>query len=282
VKAIAEVLTLSAEFLAQKGIERPKRSAEELLAAVLGIKRMDLYLQHDRPLVNAELEQMRAQLKRRATGEPLEQVLGEIEFYQCRLAINRDVLIPRQETEILVDLIVKEIGGKPLGGRTLWDLCTGSGCIGLGVKKSLSELNVVLSDLCPKALTIAKANAERNGLVVDFRQGDLLDPFLEEKADFVVCNPPYVSRTEYEALDSGVRDFEPRLALLAGERGAEFYERLARELPPFLKPGAQIFFEIGAAQGAQVQEIFNCLPWHRNRLLKDWAGKERFFFLEIE
>ncbi len=281
-KTIAEVLTLSTAFLSEKKLDRSRRSAEELLASVLGVKRMDLYLQHDRPLFETDLEKMRSLLKRRSTGEPLEQILGEIEFYHCQLAITPDVLIPRQETEILVDLIAKRIKERPSSGRTLWDLCTGSGCIGLSLKKAVSELSVSLSDICPKALALAKKNAEANNLEVDFRQGDLLEPFFGETADFIICNPPYISQKEYEELDPGVRDFEPRSALLGGERGTEFYERIARELPPFLRPGAQIFFEIGEGQGPAVQEIFSPLPWRRSRLLKDWAEKDRFFFLEIE
>lgn len=281
-KTIAEILALSTTFLAEKGLSKPRRCVEEILSSVLGVKRMDLYLQHDRPLVEKELEAVRPLLKRRAAGEPLEQILGEVEFYHCRLAITPDVLIPRPETEILVDLAVKKLGERSLAGKSLWDLCAGSGCIGLSLKKAFPELAVSLSDLCPKALAVAKKNAERNGLAVDLRQGDLLEPFFGEKADFIFCNPPYVSKQEYEALDPGVRDFEPKGALLGGERGVEFYERIARELPPFLRPGAQIFFEIGEAQGKAVQEIFSPLPWRRSRLLKDWAGKDRFFFLEIE
>lgn len=281
-KTIAEILALSTTFLAERGVHKPRRSAEELLSSILGAKRMDLYLQHDRPLVENELEAIRPLLKRRAGGEPLEQILGEVEFYHCRLAITPDVLIPRPETEILVDHVAKKLGERLLAGKTLWDLCTGSGCIGLSLKKAFPDLSVSLSDLCPRALAVAKKNAEINGLAVDLRQGDLLEPFFGEKADYILCNPPYVSKQEYEALDPGVRDFEPRGALLGGESGTEFYERIARKLPPFLRPGAQIFFEIGEAQGKKIQEIFSPLPWRRSRLLKDWAGKDRFFFLEIE
>lgn len=281
-KTIAEVLSLSSAFLSDKKVDRARRSAEELLAYVLGVKRMDLYLYHDRPLVEAELEKMRSLLKRKASGEPLEQILGEVEFYRCRIFVTPDVLIPRQETEILVDLIAKRIRERAETTGVLWDLCAGSGCIGLSLKKAFPELSVSLSDICPKALAVARKNAEINQLGVDFRLGDLLEPFFGETADFILCNPPYVPKNEYMALDSGVRHFEPAQALVGGERGTEFYERLACELPPFLKPGAQIFLEIGATQGTAVQEIFNSLPWRRSRLLKDWSGKDRFFFLEIE
>ncbi len=281
-KTIAEILSISSTFLSERAVLRPRRSAEELLSSVLGIQRMDLYLQHDRPLVESELEAIRPLLKRRAAGEPLEQILGECEFFHCRLALTSDVLIPRQETEILVDLVAKKLGEKPVSDRILWDLCTGSGCIGLSLKKAFPEMSVSLSDICPKALALAKKNAQANGLSVDFRQGDLLEPFFGEKADVILCNPPYISRAEYEALDPGVRDFEPRQALLAGERGTEFYDRLAKELPHFLRAGAQVFFEIGSTQGEAIQRIFNPCQWSRSSLLKDWAGKDRFFFLEIE
>lgn len=281
-KSIAEVLSLSSEYLKDRGEDRSRRSAEELLACVLNLKRMDLYLQHDRPLEEKELVLMRALLKRKASGEPLEYILGEIDFYQCRLKITPDVLIPRQETEILVDMAVKQMKGMCLSQKVLWDLCTGSGCIGIALKKAFPELHVSLSDHCPKALALAKANAENNQIRLDCRMGDLLEPFRGERADFIFCNPPYVSLQEYEVLDSGVKNYEPKKALVGGVRGLDFYQRLASQLPSYLRSGAQLFFEIGEGQGAAVQELFGALPWRRSRLLKDWSGRERFFFLEIE
>lgn len=281
-KTIGEILVLSTAFLTERKIERPRRSAEELLASILGIKRMDLYLQHDRPLVDSELERMRAVLKLRAQGDPLEYIIGQVEFYHCRFFVNRDVLIPRQETEILVDLIVKKIKGSALEGKKLWDICTGSGCIGISLKKAIPELLVTLSDLCPNALSLARKNAAENQVQVDIRSGDLLAPFKGEKADVILCNPPYVSKKEYEELDRSVKDYEPRLALVGGEEGTEYYQRLAKDLPPFLESGAQVFLEIGAAQGSSVKEIFSTFPCRRSGLIKDWSDRDRFFFLEIE
>ncbi|MBF8264114.1 MAG: Release factor glutamine methyltransferase [Parachlamydiales bacterium] len=281
-KTIAEILPLATSYLAERKIDRARRSAEELLAFVLGVKRLDLYLQYDRPLIETEMEKMRACLVRRIKGEPIEYIMGEIDFYGCRIEVGRDVLIPRQETEIFVDLAVKGIRQQPLEGRVLWDLCSGSGCIGLGIKRACPELRVVLSDLSPRAMAVAEKNKIKNHLDVECRVGDLLQPFLNEKADFVICNPPYVSTKEYEEIDSSVRDFEPSMALLAGKRGADFYEKLSRELPSFLNPQARVFLEIGHAQGLLVQEIFNGPPWRHLRLEKDWAGHDRFFFLEIE
>lgn len=243
---------------------------------------MDLYMQFDRPLIESEMAQMREFLKRRLTGEPIAYILGEVQFLGCRIQVTHDVLIPRHETEILVDLAIKNIKEKKPANRVCWDLCTGSGCIGLAMKRACPELLVVLSDICPKASALAGINAVHNQLPVECRVGDLLQPFLNEKADLVICNPPYVSKKEFDGLDQSVRDFEPSLALFAGCNGTDFYERLSDELLHFLNPGAQVFFEIGHAQGAAVQEIFRKPPWRGGQIRKDWAGHDRFFFLEIE
>jgi release factor glutamine methyltransferase len=272
-RTILEVLALSTTFLSERGVERPRRSTEELLAFVLGIKRMDLYLQHDRPLIETELEKMRALVKKRSTGEPLEYVVGEVEFYHCKIKVTRDVLIPRPETELLVDLIVKELKDKE---GVLWDVCAGPGTMGLALKKALPGFSVTLSDSSPEALLLARQNADSNGLEVHFRQGDLLDPFQGEKADVIVCNPPYISKKEYDSLDPSVRDFEPRGALLGGEKGTEFYERLASLLPFYLNPGGKVYFEIGSTQGPSLQAIFK-----GGKVIQDLAGHDRFFFLEM-
>lgn len=278
-KTIAEIITLSTEFLTQHHIEHARRFSEELLAFILKMKRLDLYLQYDRPLIDPEILAMREYLKRCAAGEPVPYILGKVDFYGCQIAVSPDVLIPRPETEILVDLVKKRIG---LDKKILWDLCTGSGCVGLGLKRSCPNLTVVLSDISEKALAMARRNKELNQLDVECRLGDLLIPFTNEKADIVICNPPYISNFDYQKLDRSVRDFEPSIALLAGEKGVDFYERLSRELPSHLNPKARVFLEIGYDQGPAVQEIFNRAPWGHFELLKDWSGHDRFFFLEIE
>jgi release factor glutamine methyltransferase len=268
-KPIAEVLKLSSEFLAERKIDRPRRLAEDLIAHVLKLKRMDLYLQFDKPVVEAELVVIREFLRRCGKGEPFEYIAGEVEFFGCQIKVDKSVLIPRPETEILVEMISKRVRG-----GSLWDLCTGSGCIGIGLKKACPELSVTLSDLSEDAVALASENGKLNGVDVEVLQGDLLTPFQGRKADFVVCNPPYISQEEYGQLDLSVRNFEPKLALVGGERGIEFYERLARELPAYLNPGAQVFFEIGAGQGEALKKLFPGGELHR-----DWAGHPRFFLL---
>jgi release factor glutamine methyltransferase len=254
---------------------KPRRLAEDLLGFLLKLKRIELYMQIDRPLMEQELQTLRSLWKRAQKGEPVEYITGEVEFLDCRIEVDPRVLIPRPETEILADLIVKRA---PSG--QLWDLCCGSGCLGIALKKKIPSLEVTLSDLSFDALAVAQKNAEKNQVAVSFMQGDLLAPFLGRKADVVICNPPYISEEEYEQLDVSVKGFEPRLALVGGRKGTEMYERLARDLPPFLHPGAQVFFEIGFAQGEELKKIFNEPVWASRTLEKDWSGKDRFFFLE--
>lgn len=241
-KTVSDILPLATSFLTEHQIEHPRRSAEELLAHVLGLKRIDLYLQYDRPLEEKEVIQMRQFLKRCMNHEPIQYIMGEVEFYGCRIEVSSNVLIPRHESEILVDLAVKKIKEKPHDGKILWDLCTGSGCLGLGIKRACPELTVVLSDISPQAIAQAEKNRQKNNLDVECRQGDLLEPFINQKADFVICNPPYISEGEMQTLDRSVRGFEPHAALLGGPTGLEFYQRLSRELPAYLNPGSHLFF----------------------------------------
>lgn len=280
-KSVAEVLNLSAHFLESKKIDRSRRLAEDLLAHILKCKRIDLYLQYERPLVNDELALMREWVKRCAFQEPIEYLIGEVEFLGCRISVDKRVLIPRPETEILVDLAIKKINSLPdLKEKILWDLCTGSGCMGIALKKRFPALRVCLSDSSQEALELALENSRKNEVEVEIFQGDFLEPFRGRKADFILCNPPYVSAAEYTSLDSSVKDFEPKVALVGGERGTEFYERLAKEVPPLLNNKALVFLEIGAGQKEAIQKIFSSPVWSSCEPLKDWSGKDRFFFLE--
>jgi release factor glutamine methyltransferase len=281
-KTVREILPQAALYLQNKGISDARRSAEEIIAFVLLCKRLDLYLNHDLPLKEEELERVRQLMKKRGQKTPLDYVLGVCDFYGCKLKITPDVLIPRPETEILVDLAVKRLQKEELQGKVLWDLCCGSGCIGLAMKKSFPDLTVVLSDVSEAALEVAKENARQNGLDVRFLQGDFLAPFGPEKADFVISNPPYVSEVEYGQISSEVRDFEPKGALVARQNGLEFYERIASELPVKLRKGGKVFLEMGRAQGKALTSIFSSPLWTHKQLLQDWAGHDRFFFLEIE
>lgn len=281
-KTILEIVKLSAEFLQKKGIESPKRQAEEVIADSLNLKRMQLFLEYDRPLNPTELDLCRKNLARRAEGEPAPYIRGFVEFADCKIHINKNVLIPRPETEILVENITKILKNKDLENKSLWDICTGSGCIAVSLKKRFPHLNVFASDISEQALQMAKNNASSNEADVHSLLGDLLAPFKNQKADFVVCNPPYIPEKEYFELDREVRDFEPKTALLAGKEGLEFYCKLAAELPNHLNPGALVWLEIGWNQGDGVKDLFKAPVWKRCEVEKDWSGHDRFISLEIE
>lgn len=275
-KTLGEVLPLSSRFLSDRKIDRSRRLVEELLSSLLRCKRIDLYMQFDRPLDDSELATLREWLKRAAKHEPVEYIVGEIDFFGCTIKTDPRGLIPRQETELLVERIANQIKEQ----KIIWDVCTGSGCIGISLKKKFPNLEVSLSDLSVDAISLAKENGEKNGVEVKFCVGDLFAPFLGKKADLIVCNPPYISSGEYLKIDSSVRDFEPKMALVGGEYGVDFYERLAADLPDYLNDGGMVFLEIGATQGSRVKEIFASPIWKRIEVFQDLSGKDRFFFLE--
>ena len=272
-KVLSEVLQLSTRFLQDRKIKRPRRIVEDLLGALLRCKRIEIYMQFDRPLEEGELSTLREWLKRSAQHEPIEYIVGEVDFFGCAIKVDSRVLIPRPETELLVEHMAKKITTQ----KSLWDVCTGSGCIGIALKKRFPNIDVSLSDISADALALAKENGVKNGVEVSFFEGDLLTPFQGKRADILVCNPPYVTSNEFLTLDASVRDFEPKLALVGG---LDFYRRLGLEMPEYLNPGGLVFLEIGASQGKDVQEIFASPIWARSELIQDLSGKDRFFFLE--
>lgn len=281
-KSLLDVLRLTTEHFESAGLAAPRRIAEEALSSALGIRRLDLYLEFDKPLTEAELTACRRIVSRCATGEPTAYVTGEVEFYGLSLEVNSAVLIPRPETELLVERVVGELAEKVQDGQTLVDVGTGSGCIGLAIKKSLPELNVVLVDICPKALEVACYNAKKNSLAVEFHRGDFLTAFKPHSAHYVVSNPPYVTEGEFLQLSPSVMKFEPRQALVAGPTGLECYERLAHDLPRVLVPGGKAWFEIGTGQGKSLIRRFGGPPWGRVSLFTDWSGHDRFLTVELE
>ncbi|HSX13593.1 MAG TPA: peptide chain release factor N(5)-glutamine methyltransferase [Chlamydiales bacterium] len=275
-KSVAEILPLSTQYLQERNIPNARRLVEELLGHLFKCKRIQVYMQFDRPIVEAELVTLRDWLRRLAKHEPLEYIIGEVEFFGGVFHTDSRALIPRPETELLVEMIAKSMKDQ----ESLWDICTGTGCIGISLKRKFPNLFVSLSDLSMDALSLAKENAL--GLHVEFCYGDLFAPFEGRKADMIVCNPPYVTAKEFLTLDASVRDYEPTMALVGGESGLEFYERLAQEAPSYLNPKGQLILEIGASQGKKIFEIFSKPVWSRKELVQDLASKDRFFFLEIQ
>lgn len=267
-KTLLEVVNAASDYFREKAIERPKREAEDLISFALGLKRIDIYLYYDRPLVEEELIKCREFIKKRMLGTPSQYIMGEVFFAGCKIKVTPAVLIPRPETEILVEMCARVLAKENLEGKTLLDLCTGSGCIAIALKKRFPKLSVIASDISKNSLAIAKENAALNEVEIEFLEGDLqMAP-----CDFFISNPPYISKKDYECLSKEVREYEPKEALLGGESGLEFYEKIAFLLPQFLASSGKGWLEIGFDQGEAVKKLFK----QKGTIEKDWAGHDRF------
>ena len=213
---ILDVLSWTTEYFKSKKITNPRLDAELIISYVLKIKRLDIYLKFDQPLISSEKSKIREYVKRRGQREPLQYIIGEIDFYNCKIKVNGNVLIPRPETEYMVDIIIKE-NFKP---RKILDLCTGSGAIAISLKKQLIDVNVKASDISENALELAKKNAIINKSDIQFIHSDLFED-IHEKFDLIVSNPPYVDENIYKTLEPEIF-FEPKLALVSSDNGLGF------------------------------------------------------------
>jgi len=270
---VLKVLQWTADYLAQKGVESGRREAELLLAALLGLDRVGLYLNYDRPLVPAELVLFRERVGRRARREPLQYILGRAEFWSLPFAVTPAVLIPRADTEILVEEALKRVSGT----CRILDVGTGSGAIAVALAHELPQAAVEALDLSDEALAVAAANARENGVEARmcFRQGDLA-ALTGGPYDLVVSNPPYIPARDLADLMPEVRDFEPRLALDGGEDGLDCYRRLLPAVAGCLNPGGWLLVEVGFGQAAQVAELFAAAPGLEEIFVaRDLAGIDR-------
>ncbi len=193
-----------------------------------------------------------------------------IDFYGVEIEWTPASILPRVETEFIPEIAEPYL--EP--GKIAWDLCCGTGCIGLALKKNF-DLQVALSDISPKCALLTKKNATRNNLDVEVLCGDLFEPFKGRQADYIFCNPPYVREDEYAGLEPSVKNKEPKQALVSGLTGLEFYERIKREMGPYLNKNAKLFFEIGTGQGPDIQAVFG-----GGTVKKDLSGHTRYFILE--
>ena len=243
--------------LQQAGSKNPGRDAELLLLHATGLGRADLITQPHRPLTSAEVSDYRTAIARRARSEPVQYITGEREFYGLRFAVTPDVLIPRPETEHLVEAALERV--PPDAPFRIADVGTGSGAIAVALAVARPSIQVTALDISPAALTIAKQNATIHGVAdrIEFIEADLLDGFARQSLDMVVSNPPYISSGERETLDTEVRDFEPAIALFAGTSGFEIYERLIPQAAQALRPEGWLLMEIGSGQQLQLEQLLN-------------------------
>ena len=257
---IQNLLNWVTEYFTGKGIDAPRLSAELLLSHVLGLKRIELYTQFDKPVARPELDALRGLVKRAGGHEPVAYLIGKTEFYSLELNITSDCMIPRPETELLVQRAIEFLRTRR-GLQFVCDLCTGSGCIAVAVAKNFPDARVMATDISAAALDVAAKNVEKHQLTerITLLQGDLFEPLVRQldvdQFDLIVCNPPYVSAAEYEALDKNVKDYEPRIALFAGDDGLDIYRKIIAKADQYLKPQAALILEIGYAQGTAVREL---------------------------
>jgi release factor glutamine methyltransferase len=278
---IQKLLNWITDFLTQKGVDSPRLSAELLLTHVLGLSRIELYTLFDRQVEPAKLEILRGLVKRCGEHEPVAYLVGRCEFYSLPLKITRDCLIPRPETELLVERAI-EFVRKRTGPQYILDLCTGSGCIAAAIAKNCKDCSVIATDICDKALAVAAGNLESLKLTdkIKLLQGDLFNPIIEgldqAKFDLIVSNPPYVSDAEFEKLDKNVKEYEPRHALYGGKDGLDIYRRIISTVGDFLKPDGALMLEIGYAQGKSVQTLLETAGIFVSiRIEKDLAKHDR-------
>ena len=280
-KRWGEILGLSAAYLQRQNVPDAQVAAELLAARLLKCGRGFLASHEQEAVPEPLLEAMRRGLARLVKGEPVQYVLGEWDFRTLTLTCDRRALIPRPETEELVERVVRHVRAEWLDADArpfIVDVGTGSGCIILSLATEIARGIFLGTDISSDAIALAQENAARCGLAdkVRFAVADGLDEFDPESIDVIVSNPPYIAHAECETLDPRVKDHEPRRALDGGESGLDFYERFIGDALNVLRPGGAIFFETGENQGEQVRRMFEDYGFVNIRIEKDFAGHDRY------
>ena len=276
---LREVKSKTEKFFSEKGIPNGKLDTDLLLSHALKIKRLDLYLDLDRPISEKELNQMRDMVRRRAMREPLQYILGETVFFNCSLRVDKRALIPRPETELLVEQILP----KAQGAERVLELGTGSGAIVLALVKAGVSAEITAIDLDPEALALAQSNADSLGLSeqITFLESDWLSNVPAEKQfDLIISNPPYLTQAMYESAEPEVREFEPKQALLSAEAGMADIKKIMQQSFNFLNPNGYLVFETGADQHAKLSKEAEQIGYQEIRTTQDLNGYDRFLWMQ--
>ena len=275
---IGRILKWTEQYFGQKGVESPRLDAEVLLSHVLGKQRIYLYVHFDEPLQAEELARYRAMIKQRIDRVPVAYILGEKEFMGLTFKVTPDTLVPRPDTEILVQAAVDRLKQWTDGTVRLADIGTGSGAICLSVLSMLDGVTADTVDISPAARAVAEENAATLGLSerVTFHTGDLLTPIREQQFTAILSNPPYIPEADIQELAPEVRCKEPMTALSGGRDGLDFYRRLCDEAPAMLSDDGFMAFEVGIHQAEDVAQLAEASPLIvRTEILKDYAGIDR-------
>jgi release factor glutamine methyltransferase len=276
---LLDLLRKSTEYLEQNGIDDALSEAEMLVFHAVNMDRLDAYI--DNPeIMSAGSAKVRRLLRRRIKGEPVQYIIGHIEFLDLTIRVGKGVLIPRPETELLVEEAIKaarrqtsEVRSKTVKSLSLLDLCTGTGCIALALAKEFPAAEVYGTDLSKEAVAYAKKNAKANNIKnVSFSQGSLFEPVKGKRFDIITANPPYIRRDEIETLQREIRDWEPVAALDGGMDGMDFYWAILSSAGGFLNIGGLIFLELGYDQAEEVHKIARAEGFRKITIINDYAG----------
>lgn len=274
---ILKILRWTTGYFEERAIDQARLDAELLLAHVLDIKRIQLYTQFDRPLTGEELEAFRALVKRRGNREPCAYLLGQRHFWTLELSVDNRVLIPRPDTETLIEACLERI--EEDSTERLVDIGTGSGAIALALAEERPQLRVAATDVSAGALDVARENAQAHDLDarIEFFEGDLLEALPEAwiPLDFIVSNPPYVADDERTEIQPEVRDHEPASALFAGSDGLDVIRRLVTDAHGALKAGGQLLLEIGHQQGDAVRTLVSSAGFEEIEIITDYGDRDR-------
>jgi release factor glutamine methyltransferase len=277
-KTLRELLALGDAFLAKQKISDTRVACELLAARLFACGRLDLHRHLDDVPAARVVDALRRGVQRVAKGEPVQYVLGQWEFRKLTLKVDRRALIPRPETEQLVDLVLQSSQARQAIKPLVVDVGTGTGCIILSLAKELNDGVFVGLDISPEALSLARENAALTGLEgrVLFAESDGCGEFDPASVDILVSNPPYIPSHVVDGLESHIRDHEPRLALDGGPDGLNVYRTLLLDAVMVLKPGGGVFFEIGDEQGPALRELLEEFGFSEVAIIKDYSGKDRF------
>ncbi len=278
---VLEAIQRSTEFLTKKKVDSPRLQTELLLAHLLKLPRMQLYLNFERPLSRGEVDSFREFIKRRAQREPLQHILGSTSFCGFEIAVDRNVLIPRPETELLAErgwTFLNQLATSRSEPLTALDFGAGSGCLAIALALKCPAAHIYALDISAEALALARQNAARHAVVerIEFLKSDrfaALPPGIQ--FNLIISNPPYIPSEEIDSLQAEVRDYDPREALDGGADGLDFYRRLAAEAGPFLAPTGRIMLEFGDAQAGLIQKIFEQQKWIVEAIEEDYTRRLR-------
>ncbi len=285
---LLDLLRKSTEYLEAAGIDDALPDAEMLVFSAVNRDRLDAYIENPE-ITSVDSAKVRRLLQRRVKGEPVQYIIGHIEFLGLCIRVGKGVLIPRPETELLVEEVIRAIRGqqsavssKTVKSLSLLDLCTGTGCIALSLAREFPDAEVYGTDLSKEALAYAKKNAKANTIRnIRFSQGPLFEPMKGKKFDIITANPPYIRRDEIETLQPEIRDWEPVAALDGGMDGMDFYWAILSAASGFLNPNGFIFLELGYDQTEDVQKIARAEGFREITVINDYAEIGRILKAKI-